>query len=151
MARLIAFIFGAVPTHERARRFFHRLFTRAVICHNCPHFRIVGVKKLKLQARASSGLVGVCFMDRIGMQSWPEIRATYPVRNPGDWCDKHPLYTPHVGADLTYKPDKPGHDAAGFNRPPNLGEALRLAQIVGPGAQSETESKPNGEQSNGKT
>jgi hypothetical protein len=102
------------------KRWLDRVLTGDVLCRNCPAWLEHGAG------------VGVCGRDP-AVLLWsepgkPAIEA-FPVKRSRDWCVHHPLYDARKAEGLYYAPGAAGAaDNAGFNRPPSMAEALRLAQ-----------------------
>lgn len=114
-----------------------RLFTREVVCRNCPNFRRVKDTLAYSGGKEHTVTLGVCALQAPVIASYPKMAEALPVRYKGDWCAQHPAYKPLAAksdADappLAYAPELiPGAglgDNAGFSRAPSLGEALQYA------------------------
>lgn len=104
-------------------KFFHRLFTRRVMCLNCPHFRFVKLDK-------PTGIqMGVCELEKHVVTNFPRLALAFPVRYENEQCAAHPLFREETRVKgLRYVPGKKEYaDTGGFSRAPSLAEAATIA------------------------
>lgn len=113
------------------RKLLDRLFTREVVCRNCPHFRAVKKQLAISEAGNRSVTLGVCAVQSPVIAHYPEASEALQVRYERDWCPVHPLYDPLVatddGAPVAYAPGDVNAKLAGFNVAPSLSDALKFA------------------------
>lgn len=120
-------------------RWLMRRLGLKVCCNHCPHWRFQ--KEIFLDTPGSKERrvhrVGFCDLDAPKLFNMNKLGFAFQVWFPDDWCPRHPLYVARpldipgtfgVRSDISYAPGQPGHELAGFNRPPTLDEALRISQ-----------------------